>query len=508
MSTIQAHADSSRFAELDGLRALAVIAVILFHCEIAGVFNAGFFGVDMFFTISGFIITSMLLREYRSDGDFRFLNFYFRRLKRLLPPVLALILIAFLGTAMLSRDALGKLVADTPAAFLYVSNWWQIVDRQDYFDTTPHVLKHLWSLAIEEQFYIVLPPLVYVILKRDGPRAAGVVAAVGAVASTAWMGHLYVLDINAIDQNRIYLGTDTHATGLLAGTALACFWNPWQAREVGRLRQSILRAAAVAALGGIGLMATQMNTATPWLYRGAFLVVPVLTCVVAYGTMGDRAFFLSALLRHPVVQWLGLRSYSLYLTHWLVFVWMRLLGHKDFSQFTVLVPALGISLGVSALMYRWVEQPARRFDLPRRGNRPKLAVVGGYAIIALSFSVAITLAESRSSVEVTGVAPAQPALLQATPAPMALTQAAVPVAVSSPVVITDDLDGAPGQQWTQKRAGMAWQADRVVDRACAPGHQRLYQRRAIQGVVDGIGWLQAGDSGERACGPALDCAEQ
>jgi peptidoglycan/LPS O-acetylase OafA/YrhL len=438
MATPSSHSGSARFAELDGLRALAVVSVILFHCEITGVFNAGFFGVDMFFTISGFIITAILLKEYRSAGYFEFLNFYFRRLKRLLPPVLGLLLIAFAGTAMLSQEALGKFVADTPAAFLYVSNWWQIVARQDYFDTTPRVLKHLWSLAIEEQFYVVWPPIVYQILKRGGPKAAGVLALAGTAASTAWMAYSYapVLDAGAL--NRLYLGTDTHAMGLLAGAALACFWNPWQARIKVRMSQWFWRAAALLALGGLGWMTTQMNTSSPWLYRGAFLLVPALTCVVAYVTMSDRAFVVSTLLRTRVVQWFGLRSYSLYLVHWLVFEWLRLLGYKDFSRWTVLVPALAVVLVVAELMYRCVEVPAIEYDLKKMGNVHKGAVLGGYVIIALGFSAVITWTESTAPVQVAATPMPASSAPPAQPMPVALTPAATP---GTPVV-PDDGDPA------------------------------------------------------------------
>ncbi|WEF34293.1 acyltransferase family protein [Pseudoduganella chitinolytica] len=406
---------SPRFAELDGLRALAVVSVILFHCEITGVFNAGFFGVDMFFTISGFIITSILLKEYRSEGDFRFLNFYFRRLKRLLPPVLGLVLIAFLGTSVLSPDALRKFIADTPAAFLYLSNWWQIVDRQDYFDTTPHVLRHLWSLAIEEQFYIVWPPLVYLVLKRGGPRAAGVLALAATLGSTAWMWHLYELNIDAIDQNRIYLGTDTHAMGLLTGAALACFWNPWLPRAVGPLARLCWRALALLALALLGAMIGTMDTSNPWLYRGAFLVVPLLTCIVAYVTMGDREFFVSALLRTRVVQWFGLRSYSLYLVHWLVFVWMRLLGFTDFARWDVFLPALAVVLIVSEAMYQAVEKPAIRYELKQAGDTPKKAVLGAYVIIALLFSTAIRAVEFEEPAPVIVASAGAPAVLPPLP---------------------------------------------------------------------------------------------
>lgn len=420
MTNQQNNKGNTRLAELDGLRALAVVAVILFHCEITGVMNAGFFGVDMFFAISGFIITAMLMEEYRTEGDFNFPKFYFRRLKRLLPPMLGLIAIAFLGTAVISKEALQKFVADAPAALVYLSNWWQIVDKQDYFDTTPHVLRHLWSLAVEEQFYIVWPPLAYWALKRGGLKAVGLLALIGTLASTWWMWHLYELNVDATDQNRVYLGADTHAMGLLAGAALGAWWNPWAARRAGWLARLSWSLVALAALGALGAMAATMDTSSTWLYRGAFLAVPLLTCLAAYATLGDRSWLVSSLLRNPVMQWLGLRSYSLYLVHWLVFVWMGLLGYRDFSAWPVLLAALAIVALGSEMMYRCVEMPSKHFDLQQPGTRPKVVVIAAYVIIAITFSTAITLVGVEPKAVVANALPATPVQAPDQPAPVAL----------------------------------------------------------------------------------------
>ena len=272
--------DEHRFAELDGLRALAVASVILFHCEVSGLLSAGFFGVDIFFMISGFIITAKLMDEFRRQGDFRFPTFYFRRLKRLLPPVMGLIVLAAF-TVPTAEGAFDQFRSDVPAALAYVSNWWQIAHEQAYFDTTPLVLKHLWSLAVEEQFYFLWPALAYLALKRFGEKATGVLALLLALASTGWMAWQFQPDIDNAFRNRLYLGSDTHAMGLFAGAALAGFWNPWRAVARGALACWCWRIAALAALGILGWMMQAMNNDHPWTYEGAFLLVPLLTCVVA-----------------------------------------------------------------------------------------------------------------------------------------------------------------------------------------------------------------------------------
>jgi peptidoglycan/LPS O-acetylase OafA/YrhL len=380
-----------RFAELDGLRALAVVSVILFHCEIAGWFNAGFLGVDIFFTISGFIITAILVKDYRDNGDFSFRVFYFRRLKRLLPPVLALVVLAAF-TLLISETAFAAFRADVPAALAYVSNWWQIAEKQSYFDTTPHVLKHLWSLAVEEQFYFVWPPIAYFSLKRFGPKSAGMLALLLAAASTAWMWYRYDPAIDASTLNGLYLGTDTHAMGLFAGAALACFWDPWSPRARDPLARWSWRIAALCSLGGLGYMIHTLTPTDPFVYRGGFLVVAVLTAVLAYCTMSDRRFFVSRLLRTDLAQWLGSRSYSLYLVHWLVFVWIRLLGYEDFSAWAVLGGALAAVAVLSELMYQCVEVTSKRFNPQHLDNRRMAVCVLAYTAAAWTI-LGMTLAD-------------------------------------------------------------------------------------------------------------------
>ena len=379
ISAISKH--STRFSELDGLRALAVLSVILFHCEITGLANAGFFGVDIFFTISGFIITAILLKEYRDDGKLDFLSFYFRRLKRLMPPVFVLIAVAYLATDKISQEASAVMLKDLPSALFFGANWWQIVEGQDYFDNTPRVLKHLWSLAVEEQFYFVWPPIAYIVLRHLGPRAVGITALSLALLSTAWMAYLYATGADASGHARLYFGTDTHAMGLLIGAALGCFWNPWAAPAKAPPRFG-LQALAVVALAGLLYLMQGINTSHPALYQGIFLLVPVLTCVVMYTTMSQRTFFLSRVLRDPFSQWIGSRSYSLYLVHWPVFVWMRLHGHGDFSDWLVLTASLGIVAAMAELLYRTVEVNAKVFDLKNPGAMPKALAISAYAIIA------------------------------------------------------------------------------------------------------------------------------
>ncbi|MFL6708918.1 MAG: acyltransferase family protein [Massilia sp.] len=414
-----------RLLELDGMRALAVVAVILFHCEVPGLFNAGYFGVDMFFTISGFIISAMLIREYHLAGDFRFGAFYFRRLKRLLPPVLALLALAS-PIYLLSEPMFLAYRADVPAALAYASNLWQVIERQPYFDATPHVLKHLWSLAVEEQFYLVWPPLAYLALKKATPKSMGVVAALLALLSTGWMWYLYEPHLDNAEISRLYLGTDTHAMGLFAGAALAGFSNPWQVRVAGSRLLRLRRLGAVLSLAGLICMMVLLDPANPWMYRGCFLAVAVLTAVLIHCTMHDSDFVLARLLRSSPVQWLGSRSYSLYLVHWLVFVMIKDVTAESDVKLAYLAAGMVVTGLLAEMMYRCVEEPFKAFKPKRLDNRRMAWCVMAYFLATgLLFAMVMLQREARNDSKDDAAA----AVIEA-PAPEVVV-AAAPVAAAT-----------------------------------------------------------------------------
>jgi len=434
MSFTSSQAGSTRFPELDGMRAIAVLSVILFHCEISGVLDGGFFGVDIFFTISGFIITAILLREFRETGTIGFANFYFRRLKRLLPPVLVLLAVSYPITSALSREAFAWFQADLPAALSYLSNAWQIHAEQSYFDTTPHVLKHLWSLAVEEQFYLLWPVPAWLLLRAGGIRAAGITAFLLAIASTLWMWYMFELNIDSANQSRIYLGTDTHAMGLLAGATLACSWNPWAPAAMPEQGRTGWRVAAVLALAMLGYMLQALNPADPAMYRGCFLMVPVLTCIILYATMTDPRFAISWLLRTRVVQWLGKRSYSLYLVHWPVFVWMRLLEFKDFSDPATLATGLVLTLILSAILYACVEAPTTAYR-PGFGAGVMASACVASTVAAVTFFAVSTSAWDENKAAMLAKANAEGATAAAAEQAAAEQMAAAQLAQTVPAAV-------------------------------------------------------------------------
>jgi peptidoglycan/LPS O-acetylase OafA/YrhL len=231
---------------LDGLRAIAIIGVLLYHAGIDWV-PGGFLGVDVFFVLSGFLITSLILEEYDRAGRIDFKRFYIRRARRLLPAVFVLLIAVGIAVLLLYRDALSAFREDALATLLYLNNWWYIVVDQSYFESMgrPPLLKHLWSLSVEEQFYLIWPAVALLLVRRGGRPLVRRVAIFLAVASTAWMAYLAIRGGYPVDADpsRAYFGTDSHMMGLLIGAALATVWRP------GRLSANIPRGAQMLVTG-------------------------------------------------------------------------------------------------------------------------------------------------------------------------------------------------------------------------------------------------------------------
>lgn len=381
------HAEAPRLAGLDGLRGIAVLAVIAYHLGQNGLTPAGFLGVDMFFVISGFIITALLLREHARHGRVDLGAFYLRRARRLLPPAFAMIAVVAVVAPVLAPDTVARLVGDIPAALVYVSNWWQIVSKQSYFETfgSPPLLQHLWSLAVEEQFYIVWPLLAWGALRLGGRRALAVLAVVVALASTAWMAWLYATEIDGGDPSRVYLGSDTHLMGLGIGSALAALWNPWgpPASAVFQRAAGVLGPLAL----GLLLLAVQFtHEGLAFVYQGGLLLAAVLTALAIVGAAQPGWPMARALSTRPL-QWAGSRSFSLYLWHWPVFVIMKSGGA---ASHPVLLAAAMLLLTAAAaeLSYRLVESPLRGAGANPLGRWHTRAVALGASLGTASFAMA------------------------------------------------------------------------------------------------------------------------
>lgn len=369
-------------AGLDGLRALAVAAVVVFHFA-PTVLPGGFLGVDLFFVISGYLITRLLLTEIVTTGRLAIRDFYVRRARRLVPAVVVLLLVTATASALLWRDELPTTRGGVLASLCYVTNWWLIGSHQSYFVASgrPPMVQHLWSLAIEEQYYLVWPVLLTVVAgayltwrRRDVQRGsvltgrqlyrvAGVAAALAA-ASTLAMALIAVHEDvpYGADSGRVYFGTDTHAMGLFLGAAagaLATRGTLPLAR-----RRPLLRGAFLTDLAGLVALAllvqimVGVDEFTPGLYRGGFLAASAL-CVVLVAAVPRPVSALGWLFDRAPLRWLGSRSYSIYLWHWPVAVVTRPNVDLTLPGWQVFVLRTALTLGLAEASFRLVEQPFR-----------------------------------------------------------------------------------------------------------------------------------------------------
>ncbi len=352
---------------LDGLRALAVLAVVAFHAG-ATWLPAGFLGVDVFFVISGFLITTLLLRESDSDGAISLADFWRRRAARLLPALL--LMLAGVGAYLLlaAPDLIWRFLQDVRFALLFVTNWDFILRDVPYFaQWQPSLGTHLWSLAVEEQFYLVWPLAVVVALRLGGRRAVGIMALVLAVASALLMGLLYV---PFADVSRVYFGTDTHAFGLAVGSSLAVLVHTRpQTIPSNRI---VLTLSGAAALAGIIAAMALLHEWDGFLYRGGYPGIAILAgLAVAVATTEENALVRS--LSWRPLRWIGRRSYGIYLWHWplLLLPAPAALAGIELTEPLGLLLRLGLLVALAEFSFRLVEVPLRREIAPRRG--PALA---------------------------------------------------------------------------------------------------------------------------------------
>ena len=395
---------------LDGIRAFSVAAVMAYHAGVTHV-TGGFLGVDVFFVLSGFLITSLLLGEARNTQTVRLGAFWARRARRLLPALfLVLIFVGLYAWLAAPSGAYPGLRLDSLATLLYVANWHFILQGQSYFQAAlaPSPLTHTWSLAIEEQFYLVWPLVVLGLVKlRRGPGTLLVVSLCGAMASTAWMAWLWH-HRGGGDPTRLYYGTDTHAMTMLVGAALACALAMIaRRRDVGTLRAGGAAGLVIQALGvvgalGLAALALKVTGLTPWLYKGGFLLVGVAAAAVILSVVTVPRGLLSLGLSLTPIQFVGRISYGLYLWHFPIFIW---LDHQrtGLSGLHLLALRSLVTLGVATASFYLVERPIRH-GLVLRGARA-VAVTA----TAVGVTVAMILATSlAAAAPAEGAMPPQP----------------------------------------------------------------------------------------------------
>ncbi|MBV9422455.1 MAG: acyltransferase family protein [Solirubrobacterales bacterium] len=382
---------------LDGLRAVAVLAVITYHLGF-GWAGGGLLGVGVFFTLSGYLITDLLLAQVAS-GRVDLGNFWLRRARRLLPALFLVLAVVTIWVAVADRSQLPGLRGQVGAAAVYLNNWWEIFHHIPYFARfgPPSPLNHLWSLAVEEQFYLLWPWLLllgvrFVPERRRPlgvrPRLAGLVLAL-ALASGAEMALLYH---PSFDPSRVYDGTDTRAFGLLFGAALAMVWpSRLLTRRVRGHARTLLEVAGTVGLVTIAVLIWRTNQYSPFLYRGGMVGLSAAT-VLVIAAAAHPVTRLGAVLGWQPLRWLGVRSYGIYLWHAPVIV----LTTSTVNRGTDLLRAaaqVAASIVLAALSWRFIEEPIRRGALGRlwaaaRAGRWRPRSVPARARLGLTAAVA------------------------------------------------------------------------------------------------------------------------
>jgi peptidoglycan/LPS O-acetylase OafA/YrhL len=354
---------------LDGVRALAVLSVLAFHESLPWL-KGGFLGVDVFFVLSGFLITDILASKFGRDGNVGLRTFWQRRARRLLPALGLMLLTVTAAVTVLEPSQRNTLPPALLGAVTYTSNWWQAFAHVSYFSLygPPPVFQHLWSLAVEEQFYLIWPLAATVVLLLLRNRALRVLFAWAAAAASAYA--MFAIYVPGKDPSLVYYGTDTHASALLIGAALALTWPLKKvAAAAGKLRLSF------DILGGIGLLvlgwaAWHFSGADPFVYPYGLVIAALAAggLVLAAAAPGR----LAALLSWAPLRWLGVRSYGIYLWHWPVIAITVGIDPRGASTVGARVIDAIVPIGLAAASWYWLEEPilrnGLRAELKQRGQ--------------------------------------------------------------------------------------------------------------------------------------------
>lgn len=350
---------------IDSLRALAVLAVIIYHIDV-NYLPGGFLGVDLFFVLSGYLISSLIIKEYKKMGTLNLYNFYMRRARRLLPAVYFMITVCLVFMVLFNGVLLRKSHLDAVFGYIYSSNWWYIFHKLNYFDSfgAQSPFKHLWSLAIEEQFYMFFPLIFLIFNRRKKEEGKGpalnknFLYIVLGLILISLITHILLFDINNI--NRIYFGTDTRAFSLLVGVVGALLYpmdklsNPTNSKE--NLAYSVVSIISISILITIMFYTTEYNT---WLYRGGFLLVAVLGLIIIISSGKQHTFISKALSFKPIV-FIGKISYSLYLWHFPIIVLTTPVSEIGNPNLFYVTLRIILTFIVATLSYLVVETPIRK----------------------------------------------------------------------------------------------------------------------------------------------------
>ena len=393
---------SKYLPSIDSLRALAVLAVIIYHVDV-NYLPGGFLGVDLFFVLSGYLISSLIIKEYRKTGSLNLYNFYIRRARRLLPAVYFMITVGLVVMVLFNEVLLRKSHLDAIFGYIYSSNWWYIFHKLDYFDSfgAQSPFKHLWSLAIEEQFYMIFP-LLFLLVNRKKKLKDGtyklnknfLYVVLGLILASL-IAHILLFDINNI--SRIYFGTDTRAFSLLVGVVGAILYPMERLHAKVTPQQnmiySVVSLVSIATLITVMIYTSEYNTL---LYRGGFLLVAILGLIVIISS-GKQHTLMSRLLSFKPVVFIGKISYSLYLWHFPVLVLTTPVSEIGNPNIIFVILRVVLTFVLATASYMFVETPIRKLGFknyinvifkklkkrPRKSRKTYAGVVGLVSILFL-----------------------------------------------------------------------------------------------------------------------------
>ena len=435
----------ARIEGLDGLRALAIVGVLVYHLN-ASWLPGGFLGVDVFFVVSGFLITTLLLREHHRSGRIALSLFWVRRARRLLPALVLCVVTSVLIARGVSQDLLVDVGRQMLGALTFSTNWLEITAGTSYFDqTAPQLFMNFWSLAVEEQFYLLWPLLTLALLAVSSRVRVGVAVAAGIVSSLL----MAVLFTPGTDATRVYYGTDTHVVGLMAGAALAFAWaSPRLASWVAPSRWGRFGSYAVPlALGVLVAEMAFLDEQSTLTFRGGIVAASLATAVLVMGLVEQRpdgmtrangATPVQRAMRHPAASWVGARSYSVYLWHWPVILLVALDNPSAPGTTSHLLTRLWcvlVTLALADLTFRFVETPFRTLGFRGVATSLRRGVSGltlrgkrglGAVLAALAVVTAVIVVTAPDQSETARMLAANEAAADATPTPAPSAGATTP----------------------------------------------------------------------------------
>lgn len=388
-------------SSIDGLRAIAVTAVVLYHLGISWI-PGGFLGVDLFFVISGYVITRLILDSINQSSALDLRAFYAARLRRIYPGFLFMVICTIIFIGVWAPEAIKRFLTDLPYALTGTINWLLVSRHQDYFEAVgrPPLLQHTWSLAVELQFYLIWPIILLTVLKYFGKKNIARIALIIAMVSgtTLFLVSLQLDQSNAQQISHIYFGTDTHSLGLFLGSALAVSWIPQNlSADIEKRAQDVIDGIGV--IGLLGLIATFLfiDESNASLYRIAFPLAGIFGCLVIISLVHPASRFAPIISTAPF-RWVGQRSYGIYIWHWVIFQVTRPSVDLSGQTWALYLARVLLVLALADISLRWVEIPVRQGLVQNwfRGMKYRSAKVQLRQKISVISSIIVVLAITSS----------------------------------------------------------------------------------------------------------------